>query len=343
MRLLVLVSGPIAVGKSAFIKVLEERFRARRISTREIILELKKVESERTALQKAGESLDLETDGKWLADALRSRSFDKDDIVILDSVRIAKQIAHLRDEFKDKIWHVHVTASKKILKERFEARKSDAQKSVNDSLTYEEASSNSTEANIASLRTIADTCVDTDRLDPGSVAARAISGRLLFPVRLDKLVDVIVGGQFGSEGKGNICDFLARDYDVLVRVGGPNAGHKVADPRYDYIHMPSGTGGNSKAKIMIGAGATLNIVRVQKEIYDLKLDPSRLIIDPHAIVIEQSDRDYEAVLEKRIGSTKKGVGTATARKIVVPAVPSMCNDPSLVAIAAPEYAARTDA
>ena len=42
-----------------------------------------------------------------------------------------------------------------------------------------------------------------------------------------RLVDVIVGGQYGSEGKGHIASFLAREYALLVRVGGPNAGHKV--------------------------------------------------------------------------------------------------------------------
>ena len=46
------------------------------------------------------------------------------------------------------------------------------------------------------------------------------------------LVDVLVGGQYGSEGKGNILGHIAPEYDLFVRVGGPNAGHQVyAEPQ----------------------------------------------------------------------------------------------------------------
>jgi adenylosuccinate synthase len=58
-----------------------------------------------------------------------------------------------------------------------------------------------------------------------------------------RLVDVMVGGQYGSEGKGHVASYLAGEYDFLVRVGGPNAGHKVyEEPKpFTFHHLPSGT------------------------------------------------------------------------------------------------------
>lgn len=318
MRYIIAVSGPIAVGKSAVISEIEKRFSAVRISTRTLIQSLRTVPSERGPLQEAGEALDRETDGKWVADALARRTdrFAEDGIVIVDSVRIKKQVEHLRHRFGSQVWHVHLTASAEVLKRRFAQRKEKNDPAVREFETYEEARANATERQIETLGENANARIVTDRLEPGSVATLAVEKLRLFPTSIKPLVDVVVGGQYGSEGKGNICDYIAKEYDVLVRVGGPNAGHKVADPKYDYVHMPSGTGGNPKAQILIGAGATLDIVRVFKEISDLKLDPTRLSIDPQAIVIEQSDRDLEGELAKQIGSTQKGVGVATARKIV---------------------------
>ena len=269
-------------------------------------------------MQQAGESLDKETDGKWVADEVAKLvdTFPKDAILVLDSVRIPKQVEHLRKAFGKNVWHVHLTASDASLMKRFADRKNAGDAAVKDLATYDEARNNQTEAAIEVLAKIADECLMTDRLDPQSVATLAVHKLDLFPTASDRLVDVVVGGQYGSEGKGNICNFLAGEYDVLMRVGGPNAGHKVIEPEYTYVHMPSGTKGNPKAQILIGAGATLNIVRVFQEIIELELTPQRLSIDPQAIVIEQSDRDLEEQLGRQIGSTKKGVGIATARKIV---------------------------
>jgi Adenylosuccinate synthetase len=126
----------------------------------------------------------------------------------------------------------------------------------------------------------------------------------------------VVGGQYGSEGKGNICSHPAHEYEVFVRVGGPNAGHMVADPPYKYVQIPSGTGSNDKAKILIGPGATIWVPQILKEIADHGLKKDRIVIDENAMIIEQSDRDFESQSKDSIGSTKQGVGAATARKIV---------------------------
>ena len=125
------------------------------------------------------------------------------------------------------------------------------------------------------LDSVADRVVPNYNVEPPSVLARAVAGLGLFPRSPEKLVDVLVGGQYGSEGKGNICAHLARDYGVLTRVGGPNAGHMVADPPYKYVQLPSGTQSNPDAKILIGAGATIWPDQVLKEIKDCNLSPTR--------------------------------------------------------------------
>ena len=122
----------------------------------------------------------------------------------------------------------------------------------------------------------------------------------------------MVGGEYGSEGKGHISSYLAPEYDVLVRVGGPNAGHKVFEDPEPYTHhqLPSGTR-CSKARLVIGPGAVLSVPGLLKEIAECRVDASRLSIDPQAMIIEESDRKREArTLVQTIGSTGQGVGYA---------------------------------
>src|SRR5262249_16799461 len=131
-------------------------------------------------------------------------------------------------------------------------------------------------------------------------------------------VDVIVGGQFGSEGKGQIAAYLAPEYDLLVRVGGPNAGHKVYEDEgaYTFHLLPSGTTRAPNAQLLIGAGAALRTDVLLREIQDCKIDADRLAIDPHAIIITSEDAEWEAKgLRKTIASTAQGTGRAAIRRI----------------------------
>jgi adenylosuccinate synthase len=102
----------------------------------------------------------------------------------------------------------------------------------------------------------------------------------------------------------------------LVRVGGPNAGHKVFLGTTPYTHhqLPSGTL-RSQAKLIIAAGAVLNAKNLLTEIAECKVDRERLSIDPQAMVISGADIDRESSLVANIGSTGQGVGYATARRI----------------------------
>ena len=81
------------------------------------------------------------------------------------------------------------------------------------------------------------------------------------------MVDVILGLQWGDEGKGKIVDFFAKNYDVIARFqGGPNAGHTlyVGDKKIVLHQIPSGIFHEDKTNL-IGAGVVLDAVTLKKE------------------------------------------------------------------------------
>jgi adenylosuccinate synthase len=307
------ISGPVAVGKSVLADQFIERFRTYRISTRQILID-QGVDNDRDALIEAGKSLDLETDGAWVRDGVLpylEREKAKQ-VILIDAVRTERQVHHLRENLGNRFVHVHVTAPFEVVKERYESRAAAADQSK----SYDEVRADPTESGVWLLGRCADRVIVNHRCDRKSLLARATAGLGLFPSSPDRLVDVFVGGQYGSEGKGNICSHLAHEYEVLVRVGGPNAGHMVAEPPYKYVQIPSGTGSNKRAHILIGPGATIWVPQILKEIADHGLKKDRMVIDESAMIIEQSDKDFEAQTKDSIGSTKQGVGAATARKIL---------------------------
>jgi adenylosuccinate synthase len=315
VRYVIAISGPVAVGKSALAGELVRRFGAYRISTHTLLVEAG-AKDQRAELIAAGKKLDVDTNGAWVCDGVRNhlRLHGEKDIVLVDSVRTPEQVEHLRDAFGEKFVHVHVTAPYAIVKQRYEERNSVA----DTGMEYDQVRADSTESGVWLLDRIADRVVENWKCEPPSLLAKAVVGLGLFPTAVTPLVDVIVSGQYGSEGKGHICAHLAGEYGVLVRVGGPNAGHNVAFPPYNYRQLPSGTRSNDKAKILIAAGSTILPERILKEIGDCKLTPNRLVIDEQAMVIEDWDRSFEGEDGGlgSIGSTKQGAGAALARKIL---------------------------
>ena len=312
MQLLVL-SGPIGVGKTSFGTALVELYQARRISTRNWLLAETHCANERSALQAAGARLDAETGGAWVAKVVdHAIPPGADALLLLDSARIAGQVQALRDRFPNSVFHVHLNASIDELERRYGARQSE----VKEFATYAEARMHGTEAQVGSLAEIADVVLDANHSGPETLAetAMALAGRKLLEPK--RLVDVIIGGQYGSEGKGNICANIASRYGALMRIGGPNAGHRVFDPPYKYVQLPSGTGSNAEAVILIGAGSTLWLPQLLKEIMDRSLTGDRLTIDPQAMVIDDWDRRAEGDGLTSIATTRQGVGAASARKIV---------------------------
>lgn len=131
---------------------------------------------------------------------------------------------------------------------------------------------------------------------------------------------VVVGGQFGSEGKGKLTSYLALHDDaaVVVRCGGPNAGHTVdhGGERHVVRQVPAGYV-NPRSRLLLAAGAVIDVDQLQQEVavHGVK---SRLGIDPNAAVLRHSDQELEATLQlrKRIASTLSGTGVATSRKVL---------------------------
>ena len=135
---------------------------------------------------------------------------------------------------------------------------------------------------------------------------------------------VLVGGQYGSEGKGAIAAHVANKYDIHVRVGSPNAGHTIYWSREKHVMQSIPCGWiNPDALIVIGRGALLNMKQLMKElVHILRYYPNfmdRLIIDAKAGVLDEKFHQQEGgvngEMHHRIGSTGEGVGPARVARI----------------------------
>jgi adenylosuccinate synthase len=183
---------------------------------------------------------------------------------------------------------------------------------------YERYKADRTEQQVNSLEGDADLVIDTDRCNTEDVLVRVASYFRLLPPTHNELVDVIVGGQFGSEGKGQIAAHISPGYDCLMRVGGPNAGHTVYQEPYKHVFhlLPSGTYRSPKAKLLIGPGAIINLEKILEEIHTFNVEVGRLVIDENAVIISKEDIEEEARVKDIISSTGQGVGVATAGNII---------------------------
>ncbi len=139
-------------------------------------------------------------------------------------------------------------------------------------------------------------------------------------------VDILLGLQWGDEGKGKIVDFLAPKYNIVARFqGGPNAGHTLEFDGIKHVlhQIPSGIFRESIANV-IGNGVVLDPVIFKSEVEQLiklKVKPSNnLYISKKAQLILPTHRLLDAALEKakgkdKIGSTLKGIGPTYQDKI----------------------------
>jgi len=136
---------------------------------------------------------------------------------------------------------------------------------------------------------------------------------------------VVIGSQWGDEGKGKIVDYLAQKADVVVRYsGGSNAGHTVVvdDVSYKLRLLPSGILYTGKT-CFLGNGVVINPGVVLQEIREIKekgVDISKLLISDRAHVVlpyhTRLDELQEAALgQKKIGTTKGGIGPCYMDKV----------------------------
>lgn len=235
-------------------------------------------------------------------------------LYVVDSVRISGQIHSIRKAYGADVHHIHLTARDDELQRRIEERGAPSDQHI----SYEELKRNRTEKNIEKLAELADVVVSTDRCTSGAAVVRATALLNLYPRSSNALVDVIIGGQYGSEGKGNIVGHIAPEYDLLIRVGGPNAGHSVyAEPTPEkYYHLPSGTRRAPNANLLLGPGAVIYPPKLLKEIQEHEVSAERLSIDPQAMIISDDDITDEEKRFGNISSTAQGVGIASARKML---------------------------
>ena len=132
-------------------------------------------------------------------------------------------------------------------------------------------------------------------------------------------VDLLLGLQWGDEGKGKIVDVLTSNYDIIARFqGGPNAGHTLVFNNKKYVlhTIPSGIFHENKINI-IGNGVVIDPIILQSEIDKIKSENvniySSLFISRKAHLILPTHRLLDAASEKskgknKIGSTLKGIG-----------------------------------
>lgn len=134
-------------------------------------------------------------------------------------------------------------------------------------------------------------------------------------------VTVIVGGQFGSEGKGKVAHALAQKKraSLAIRVGGPNSGHTVIDPHGNPLilrQLPTAAI-LPEVVCVLGAGSYIDADVLLNEMEETGLRSECLRIDPNAAVITEREKQEEAstTLKQAIGSTLSGTGAAVGRRI----------------------------
>lgn len=138
-------------------------------------------------------------------------------------------------------------------------------------------------------------------------------------------IDILLGLQWGDEGKGKIVDALTPEYDIITRFqGGPNAGHTLEFENEKYIlhTIPSGIFRKDKLNI-IGNGLVIDPSIFLKEVKSIKIPLAelvdKLIISSKAHIILPTHRLLDAAYENakgdmKIGSTLKGIGPAYTDK-----------------------------
>jgi adenylosuccinate synthase len=147
-------------------------------------------------------------------------------------------------------------------------------------------------------------------------------------------VSVVVGGQFGSEGKGKVAlEIVRRDASVraVVRVGGTNSGHTgvTRDGRVIALRQLPAAAIDGNVDVVLPPGSYIEPELLFEEMELLKLDYRRLYISPFANVITREHKEWErgSALNESIGSTESGTGAAVlariarnSRKVALPVI-----------------------
>lgn len=170
--LLVVFSGPIAVGKTAVADLLIRDHSYKGISTSHYLrssLGPPQIERTRTELRLRGDLLDEQTQYAWVTDRVVRPAIHADPSQrrwLVDAVRKPEQIEHLRASLK-RICHVHFTATKSVLRQRFKTRARVGDNS-NSPISYDDLSSSASEQSVIRCGPMADITIDLTSCSPAA-------------------------------------------------------------------------------------------------------------------------------------------------------------------------------
>lgn len=135
-------------------------------------------------------------------------------------------------------------------------------------------------------------------------------------------VSVVIGGQYGSEGKGKVSAFIAKEMNAsaVIRCGGTNSGHTVYNDegeKYIFRQLPTASIQPSVISIL-SVGSYIDVDLLLKEIEVSGINENCLCIDPFAVIIKESHKLEESTsgLTGVIGSTGSGTGAAVKQRLL---------------------------
>jgi adenylosuccinate synthase len=172
-RCIFLLSGPLAVGKTAVRLELVSQHAFAYLRSSEYLRAMAKAKGlipDRLILQDLGDSLDVATDYRWLINDVARPAIERSPEQgrwIVDAVRKTRQIEHFREAFGDAVRHIHFTASEGVLRARYEARQK-VQGGAADMTTYEAAIDHDNERAARGLIECADVVINLADVSPSA-------------------------------------------------------------------------------------------------------------------------------------------------------------------------------
>jgi predicted nuclease with RNAse H fold/dephospho-CoA kinase len=306
------ISGRICAGKTTTARLLEElgfaytRFSLvidDEIAARGDVLD-------RATRQRVGMEINRTKGQRWLCERVLSRVAGQANVVV-DGLRFPEDHAFFVERFGSKFVHLHIGASQELRALRYS-------RSEQAGLPFELVDHQAVESKIDELGQLAGATVGND----SSVAMLREKVpnclKALAQARDDECLSlVVVGGQFGSEGKGKVAlEIVRRDPSVAaaVRVGGTNSGHTGVgvDRRTHALRQLPAAAIDRSVQVVLPPGSYIDLHILDLELKLLGLGPDSVAISPMARIITDDHKQWEqaARLGPTIGSTQSGTGAA---------------------------------